>query len=167
MGLLANLKLRKKLLIALAPVALMVVFAGLYGSHESKRIDSLYSQLLDNEVKAVHDTDVARALNTRYGFYLFRLISEPSSDRARMVDAELEDCYVEYKARLTEASRLYPIYEKHIRGAIALFDQAVLDSRPVRSAALNNEKEKAAALIRAGVVNELERSRDRAIEVSE
>src|SRR5215831_15794039 len=97
MGLLTNLKLRKKLLIALAPLILMVFAAGFYGSYESKRIDTLYSELIDREVKAVHDTDVARALNTRYGFYLFRLISESSPDRARMVDAELEKCYVEYK----------------------------------------------------------------------
>jgi len=167
MGLLANFKLRKKLLIALAPLVLMVSAAVLYGSHESRRIDSLYSQLIDQEIKAVHDADVARALNTRYGFYLFRLINEPSSDRARRVDAELEDCYVEYDARLTEATRLYPTYEKQIRGAMALFDQAVLDSRPVRSAALANDKEKASELMQAGLVNELERSRDRAIEVSD
>jgi signal transduction histidine kinase/DNA-binding response OmpR family regulator len=167
MGLLANLKLRKKLLIALAPLVLMVVFAGLYGSHESKRIDSLYSRLIDKEMRAVHETDVARALNTRYGFYLFRLISEPSSDRGRMVDADLENCYVEYKARLAEASRLYPTYEKQIRSAMDLFDKAVLDSRTVRSAALAHEKEKADELMRAGVVNALERSRDRAVEVSD
>jgi len=167
MGLLANLKLRKKLLIALAPLMVMVFFAGLYGSYESKRIDSLYSQLIDKEIRAVHYTDVARALNTRYGFYLFRLVSEPSPDRARMVDAELENCYSEYKARLAEASRLYPAYETQIRGAVALFDKAVLDTRPVRSAVLANEKEKAAQLIQAGVVNELEQSRDRAVEVSD
>src|SRR5262249_20494543 len=166
MGLLANLKLRKKLLIALAPLALMMVFAGLYGSYESKRIDSLYSRLIDGEIRAVHDTDVARALNTRYGFYLFRLISEPSPDRARIVDAELESCYAEYKARLEEASHLYPAYEKQISDAIALFDKGVLDSRPVRSAALANEQEKATRLMRSDLVNELERSRDRAIEVS-
>src|SRR5215470_15287795 len=133
MGLLINLKLRKKLLIALAPLVLMVLAAGIYGSYESKRIDSLYSQLIDREIKAVHHTDVARALNTRYGFYLFRLVSEPSPDRARMVDAELENCYSEYKARLADASRLYPAYETQIRGAVALFDKAVLDTRPVRS----------------------------------
>ena len=167
MGLLANLKLRKKLLIALAPLVLMVFAAGLYGTYESKQVDSLYSQLIDREIKAVHDTDVARALNTRYGFYLFRLIIESSPDRARMVDAELEKCYVEYKAHLTEAADLYPTYEKQIRDAMALFDQAVLDSRPVRSAALANQKERADELMHAGVVNELEQSRDRAIEVSD
>ena len=167
MGLLVNLKLRKKLLIAVAPLVLMVFAAGLYGSYESKQVDSLYSQLIDREIKAVHDTDVARALNTRYGFYLFRLISESSPDRARMVDAELEKCYVEYNAQLTEAVGLYPTYEKQIREAMALFDQAVLDSRPVRSAALANQKERAYELMHAGVVSELERSRDRAIEVSD
>jgi two-component system sensor histidine kinase/response regulator len=166
MGLLANLKLRKKLLIALAPLVLMVVFAGLYGSYESQRIDSWYSQLIDTEIRAVHEMDVARALNTRYGFYLFRLISEPSSARARTVDAELESCYIECKTHLVEASRLYPTYEKKIRDAMALFDKAVLDSRPVRSAALADDQGRAAELIHTGIVNELERSRDRAIEVS-
>src|SRR5215467_10692511 len=167
MGLLTNLKLRKKLLIALAPLILMVFAAGFYGSYESKRIDTLYSELIDREVKAVHDTDVARALNTRYGFYLFRLISEPDSDRARMVDAAIENCRVEYQARFAEASRLYPAYEKQINAAMALFDQAVADSRLVRTAALAHEKEKALELMHAGLVDELERSRDRAVEVSD
>ena len=63
MGLLANLKLRKKLLVALAPLALMAIFAGLYASYENKRIDTRYSQLIDNEIKAAHNTDAARGLS--------------------------------------------------------------------------------------------------------
>ena len=47
MNLLPNLKLRKKLLVALAPLAAMVIFAGIYASVESKRIDTWYSQLID------------------------------------------------------------------------------------------------------------------------
>ena len=48
MSLLANLKLRKKLLVALAPLVVMVVVAGLYSSIEAKRIDTWYSLLIDN-----------------------------------------------------------------------------------------------------------------------
>src|SRR5690348_9161932 len=57
MGLLANLKLRRKLMGALAPLAVMVILAGLYASYESKHIDTLYRQAINNEVKALHNND--------------------------------------------------------------------------------------------------------------
>ena len=65
-GLLANLKLRRKLWLALAPLVLMSIGARLYASYESGRIDNWYSQLIDNEIKAVHNVDIARALSMRY-----------------------------------------------------------------------------------------------------
>jgi hypothetical protein len=40
MGFLANVKLRRKLLIAMAPLAIMVTFAGVYASLQSKSIDT-------------------------------------------------------------------------------------------------------------------------------
>jgi len=40
MGLLANLKVRKKLLVVLAPLAFMVLLASSYATFESKRIDT-------------------------------------------------------------------------------------------------------------------------------
>ena len=86
MGLLANLKLRRKLLIAMSPLAVMAILAGLYSSIQGKRIDAWYSQLIDNEVKAVHEIDTARSLNRRYDLYLYRLIGETDPDRRQVID---------------------------------------------------------------------------------
>ena len=167
MGLLANLKLRKKLLVALAPLALMAIFAGLYASYENKRIDTRYSQLIDNEIKAAHNTDAARGLSMRYGLYLYRLIVETDTNRMRLVDAELDNCYSEFKAHIAEAARLYPAYAKQLASASTLFEKARDDSRPVRAAALRNDNKKAADLMRGGVDDELQQSRARALAISE
>src|ERR1700740_1723064 len=86
MGLLANLKLRRKLLIAMAPLAVMAILAGLYSSIQSKRIDTWYSQLINNGVQAVHHIDTARSLNRRFNLYLYRLIGETDADRRQVVD---------------------------------------------------------------------------------
>src|ERR1700739_4354972 len=89
MGLLANLKLRLKLLIAMAPLAVMAILAGLYSSIQSKRIDAWYSHLIDNDVKAVHHIDTARSLNRRFNLYLYRLIAETNPDRRQVIEAQL------------------------------------------------------------------------------
>ena len=61
MGLMANQRVRSKLLIALAPLAVMVVLAALYSSVGIKKIDSLYTRLLDRDVQAVRDLRPRRA----------------------------------------------------------------------------------------------------------
>src|SRR6266576_2363155 len=167
MGLLANLKLRRKLMGALAPLAVMVILAGLYASYESKQIDTLHSQLINNEIKALHNNDAGRSLTMRYGLYLYQLIVEKDPDRMRAIDAELERCYSEYRTRIAEASRLYPAYSKQINSAAAIFEKAVSESRPVRAAAIINDNEKATELMRAGVDGELQQSRDQAIEIAQ
>jgi len=167
MGLLANLKLRKKLLVALTPLALMAILAGFYASYESQRIDAWYSQLIDHEIRSVQDTDAAHALNMRYGFYLYRLIVETDLDRMQVIEGELDNCYSEYRAHMAEAARLYPAYSKQIASTAANFERAVLDSRPVRAAALINDNKRAAELMRGGVDEELQQSRRQAIEVSD
>ena len=43
MGIFANLSLRRKLLAAMLPLALMAIAAGVYSSIESKVIDTWYS----------------------------------------------------------------------------------------------------------------------------
>lgn len=167
MGLLANLKLRRKLMGALAPLAVMVILAGFYASYESKHIDTLYRQAINNEVKALHNNDAARSLTMRYGLYLYRLIVEMDPDRMRSIDAELDRCYSEYRTQIADASRLYPAYSKQINAAAATFEKTVSDSRPVRAAALINDNKKAAELMRASVDGELQQSRDQAIEIAQ
>jgi signal transduction histidine kinase/CheY-like chemotaxis protein/HPt (histidine-containing phosphotransfer) domain-containing protein len=167
MGLLAKLKLRRKLLIAMAPLALMAILAGLYSSIQSKRIDTWYSQLIDNEIKAVHCIDVARALGRRYDAYLYRLIAEPDPDRMQVIDAELDTTYSEFKKQRTDAIRLAPARAAEISTAAAAFDKAVLDSRPVRAAALANNKVRAAALLRSGLEDELQAVQQQIIKIAE
>src|SRR5690349_10731905 len=163
MGLLANLKLRRKLLIAMAPLAVMAILASLYSSSQSKRIDSWYSQLIDHDVKAVHHIDAARALNRRFSLYLYRLIVETDPDRRQVIDAQLDTTYTEFKVQITEATRLAPARTAEITAAASNFDQAVLESRPVRAAALANNKEKAAALMRSSVDPELQQTHEQII----
>jgi hypothetical protein len=48
MGFLANFRIRNKLLIAMLPLAMMAIGAGVYSSIKSEKIDTWYSNLIDN-----------------------------------------------------------------------------------------------------------------------
>ena len=167
MGLLANLKLRRKLLLAMAPLAFMAIFAGLYSSIQSKRIDTWYSQLIDNEVKAVHHIDEARTLNRRFSLYLYRLIVETDPDRRQVIEGQLDSTYSEYKAQMGEARRLAPARAGEITLAANDFEKAVLDSRPVRAAMLAEQREKAAALMRSSVDPELLQTHEQIVKIAD
>ncbi len=167
MGLLANLKLRRKLLIAMAPLAVMAIVAGLYSSIQSKRIDAWYSQLIDNEVKAVNHIDAARALNRRFSLYLYRLIVETDPDRRQVIDSQLDTTYSEYKVEIAEAKRLAPARTAEITAAATDFDKVVLDSRPVRAAALANDMEKASAIMRSNIDPELQQTHEQIIRIAD
>ena len=67
MGLLANFKIRTKIIIALLPLAIMVIIATLYSSDRMSRIDARYSALLDHDVKALHELTLAQAHNNKFG----------------------------------------------------------------------------------------------------
>src|SRR5437763_16987882 len=129
MGLLANLKLRKKLLVALTPLIVMVVAAGLYSSIEAKRIDTWYSRLIDNDIKSVCKMDAARSLVMRYGLFLDRLSVETHPARRHELNAAREDSFSEYQARNSEAKRRQPA-DTHKLAAVATGYQKVgADSR--------------------------------------
>jgi signal transduction histidine kinase/DNA-binding response OmpR family regulator/HPt (histidine-containing phosphotransfer) domain-containing protein len=167
MGLLANLKLRRKLLVAMAPLAVMAILAVLYSSMQSKRIDTWYSHLIDNEVKAVHHIDTARSLIRRFNLYLYRLVAETDSDHRQVVDAQLETTYSEFKTQIAETIRLAPSKSAQITAASADFDKAVLDSQVVRAAALANNKEKAAAIMHATIDPELQQTHEQITKISD
>src|SRR5262249_5993088 len=159
MGLLANLTLRRKLLVALAPLALMVTLAVLYGTIEINRIDTWYSQLISNEIKAAYSIDAARSLNMRYGLALSHLIVETDPDRMQVIAGELDKCESQFNAHVNEAARLFPAFAEQINTLSVMFEKTILDSRPVRAAALDSNHRKAADLMLGGVYNELEQSR--------
>jgi signal transduction histidine kinase/DNA-binding response OmpR family regulator len=166
MGILANLKLRRKLLLATLPLVLMAIIAGAYASMEIRAIDNWYSDLVDRELQAVHQMDTARALNMRYGFDLYQIIVETDLDQMHVIDADLDATYAAYKAAIAEAMRLSPSNAAQIKSSADLFDKAVSDSRPVRAAALVNDNVKAGAIVRDKVDDELDASRQRAIDIS-
>lgn len=65
MAVLTNLKVRIKLIVALLPLAVMVIVAGLYALIESKRVDTWYSELVDKDIKTLQSLSGARALTMR------------------------------------------------------------------------------------------------------
>src|SRR5262245_21035469 len=110
MSLLANLKLRRKLLLAIAPLAIMVIVASGYCSIRSKMIDTWYSVLIENQVKAVVGLDNARVYSLRYILALYRVVLENNPDRRQVIDGRLDSNYSEYKKNIAEAIRRAPAW---------------------------------------------------------
>ena len=167
MGLLANQKVRSKLLIALAPLAVMVVLAALYSSIGIKKIDTLYTELIDQQVQGVRKLTDARALENRFSQLLYEIIAEPDADRRRVTEGELDRAYADYQPAIEQAARDSPDYAKAIKAIQALFDEAASGARPVRAAALSNQSAKAMQLMREGVDAQLQRARLAAIDLDD
>src|ERR1700746_57968 len=95
-GVLGNLKIRKKLLVALLPLGLMVIAATLYSSIEMLKIDRWYSVLIANDVQALQSLTVARVMDNRYHQILYQDIAETDPDKMRKVEAELDQTASEF-----------------------------------------------------------------------
>jgi len=165
MGLLTNLRLRRKLLVAMAPLALMVVVAGVYSSIESKTIDTRYSALIEDQVEALREVGEARAHTNRFGLFLYELIDETDPDRRQVIDGELDQLRIDYHTAMAAARKASPERTDKINAASAAFDQAEADARPVRAAALAGNNVKAANLMRGGVSQKLQQGREATIEL--
>ena len=147
MGLLANLKIRTKVIIALLPLAIMVIVAALYSSDRMSTIDATYSSLIAREVRALQSLTVARALNNRFGQQLYQEIAEPDVDKMRAIDANLDKTAAEFRSTIEEAKREAPSLASAIDAAAEQFDQAVVDSRLIRAATLAQNNDKAMKLM--------------------
>ena len=167
MGIFRNLRLRRKLLIAMAPLALMVIVAGVYSSFESNTIDARYSALIDKQVEALRSVGEGRALANRFGLLLYELVDETDPDRRQVIDGELGKIRADYSTVMAAALKESPERAEKINTASAFFDQAEADARPVRAAALAGKNAKALDLMRSGVSQELQRSRQATIEIVE
>jgi signal transduction histidine kinase/CheY-like chemotaxis protein len=165
MSFLTNLRLRRKLLIAMAPLALMVVAAGIYSSFESKIIDTWYSVLIDTDVKALRSVGEARAHTNRFGLFLFELADESDPDRRQVIDGQVEEVGADFHTAIAAALKEIPERAEKLNAASALFEQAETDARPVRAAALAGENAKALNLLRGGVNQQLQRARQATIEI--
>src|ERR1700758_1501604 len=148
MSLLANLKIRTKVLIALLPLAIMVIIAALYSSDRMSTIDARYSGLLDKDVKALQNLTLAQAYNNRFGLFLYKEVAELDPDRMRVIDGDIDQTVTDFHATIDEAKRESPDLTSEINAAAALFDQEVADSRPVRAATQAQQNDKAMKLMR-------------------
>ena len=146
MGLLSNFKIRTKVLLALLPLAIMVILSALYGSIQMNRIDTSYGDLIGKDVKALHDLDIARVLNNRFGQLLYEEIAEPDADRMQSLDGDLNNTVAEFHSIVDEAKRETPSLAPKIDAATVMFDQLVSDSRPIRAATLSQDDKKAMRL---------------------
>src|SRR4051812_25664043 len=148
MGLLANLKIRTKVLIALLPLAIMVIIAALYSSDRMRTIDARYGGLFDRDVKALQNLTLAQAHNNKFGLFLYKEIAELDPDRMRVIDADIDQTVTDFHATMDEAKSESPGLTSEINAAAALFDQEAADSRPVRAATQAQEKDQAMKLMR-------------------
>ena len=67
MGVLANFKIRTKILVSLLPLAIMIVSCALFSSIEMRHIDDRYSSLIEHDAKALQSLTRAQAHNNRFG----------------------------------------------------------------------------------------------------
>ena len=140
---LENLKLRRKLLVAMAPLALMVIIGGMYSSRASRQIDTHYSQLLSQDVGALQHLTAGESGGALVGQLLYEEIAELDVDKMHRIDSELDKTYANYRGLIDQALRRAPNHAGEIKAAQALFDQAVLDSGPVRAVTSVNSNAKA------------------------
>jgi signal transduction histidine kinase/CheY-like chemotaxis protein len=143
MSLLANFKIRTKVLIALLPLVVMVILAAMYASIEMNSIDNRYSWMIDSDVKSLHSLTIARSLSNQFGLFLYKEIAEPDPVRMQAADAALEQTAAEFHSYIEEAKRENPGFAPKIDAAAAHFDQAALDSHAVRTATMANLNDKA------------------------
>jgi len=167
MGLLANFKIRTKVLIALLPLVVMVIVAATYASIEMDNIDSRYSSLIGRDVKVLHNLTIARSLSNQFGLFLYKEIAEPDVGTMQAVDADLDKTAAAFHSYIEDAKLENPDLAPEIEVAAAQFDQAVSDSHPVRAAALINSNDKALRLMRESFDPELLKARQALIGLGE
>jgi hypothetical protein len=93
---LANLKIRNKLLTALVPLGAMVLVAVAYSTFEMFRADTRYTLIIDDDVKALRSVLVARGLCHRYHLGLYQEIAETDPAAKRETDAKLDALAIEF-----------------------------------------------------------------------
>jgi signal transduction histidine kinase/CheY-like chemotaxis protein len=160
MDFLSDLKIRPKLLIALAPLALMAIVAAVYSSIESKMMDTQYSRLIANDERALSQLTYARAQESLFGQYLYKDIVELDPGRMRAIEADLDESYSDFKASIAEVKRYSTFGSNELRSAEALFDRAASDAHTVRTATLKGDNVTAMNLMRSTVDPELRQARE-------
>ncbi|AXC14565.1 Sensory box histidine kinase/response regulator [Acidisarcina polymorpha] len=156
---LARLRIRGRLLIALLPLVAMVIAAVAYSSTEMQRADSWYTSLLGKDVKALRSLTVARSLNNRYGQLLYEEIVTADLGSVREIDANAETVAADFRIAISQAMSNSPDRTPSIDVIASIFSQALSSSRQVRAASLAGDKGRAAELMRGSVDPKLDRVR--------
>jgi len=164
MGLFSNLKLRRKLLIALFPLVLMVLVAVLYSTIQIKSIDTAYSKIISEDVSTLHGVTEARSLGNRYWLVLYQEIS--SSGKAEGLET-LETIASSFAAKLDEAAAKSPEVAPTIRSIRGAFEQTVADAAQVREAARKGNSAEALQLMASKVDKELSEQREALIKLAD
>src|SRR3954465_9975981 len=138
MGVLANFKIRTKVLVALLPLCIMVIAAAFYSSIEMKSIDTSYSSLLANEITFLQRLSSARAMNNRFEQYLYKELAETDLDRIRVIDGDLNRVAEEFRGGSFQA-RTNPEHARAIDSINTLFERQFADSYPIRAAAMERD----------------------------
>ncbi len=165
MGWLTNLKIRRKLFLALTPLVVMVVVGAFYSSTQSREIDAGYSNLISRDAKTLQSLSVTRAHANRIALFLYEEITEPNPDKKVQIDGELDKIYADFEGQMADALRQSPERAPEIKALLALFDKTVSDARPVRAAALAGNSEQALNLLRGKVAGDLARVRQSTIDL--
>jgi signal transduction histidine kinase/CheY-like chemotaxis protein len=165
MGFLANVKLRRKLLIAMAPLAIMVIFAGVYASLQSSSIDTSYSNLIGTEVEGLRSVTEARSHTNRFGMFLFELVAETDPTKKPAIEAGLDKTRADYQLVIADALVRIPQRADEIKAAAILFDQVIEDSRTVRAMAMAGNNQIALNIMHGSVSQELTEARAAVIKI--
>jgi signal transduction histidine kinase/CheY-like chemotaxis protein len=159
MGIFANFKIRTTVLIALLPLAIMVVTAALLASIEMRRIDGWYSELVDRDSRTLQRVTDARSSNNHFAQLLYKEIAEPDLSRMQVIDAEIDETAAEFHSALEEARRAKPSAAAEIADIQGMFDRIAFDSRPVRAATQTQNNVKAMQLMRTTMDGGMEGTR--------
>ena len=160
MGLFSNLRLRRKLLIALCPLVLMVLVAVLYSSIQIKKIDTAYGKLFSNDVSTLRKLTEARSLGNRYWLVLYQQIAVSGKDREHTQIDDLDSIASSYQAKLDEVEARSPELKPSIESVRRVFTHSVADSRGVREATVKNDYSRALQLMASKVDNECSEQRE-------
>ncbi len=148
MGILSNFKIRTKILLALLPLAVMVIAAALFSSIEMRSIDTSYSSLVARDVNALQNLTFAQATNNRFEGGLYKEIAEPDLDRMLVIDRDLGQLITSFHSSMAEAKRSSPDLGTQMDAISSLFDKLVSDSQPIRVATQASQNEKAMRVMR-------------------
>jgi signal transduction histidine kinase/CheY-like chemotaxis protein len=165
MGFLANIKLRRKLLIAMAPLAIMVIVESVYAAIQSSRIDTSYSDLIRTEVEGLRSVTEARSHTNRFGMFLFELVAETDPAKRPAIDAELDIVRADYQSVMADALVKVPQRAAEIKAASVLFDRVIEDSRAVRSMAMAGNNQVALNIVHGSVSQKLTEARTSVISI--